>query len=58
MKTHRPELELIKQAAERLAHRTNSTFVLNEVTIDSTDTKETFDDPHLASDEKKTANFR
>ncbi|MCX7310070.1 MAG: hypothetical protein NTZ72_19855 [Afipia sp.] len=58
MKTHRPELELVKQGAERLAHRTNSTFVLNEVTLDSAETEGPRDETGLVQDKSKTVNFR
>ena len=49
LKIGRPELELIKQAGERLAYRTNSTFVLNK---DSFDVQEVdvVDDPTKTDD--------
>jgi len=55
LKMRRPELELIKQAAERLAYRTNSTFVLNDGALDDVDA--TDDQPGAESDDKKVVNF-
>lgn len=57
LKTRRPELELIRQAGERLAYRTNSTFVLNDDAFDARDDGASDNQRRAGIEEKKTINF-
>ena len=57
LKARRPELELIKQAAERLAYRTNSTFVLNDDALDVVEAEAMDSQPRACVEDKKPITF-
>lgn len=57
LKMRRPELELIRQAGERLAYRTNSTFILNDDALDDRDDEASDSRRRAGVDDKKTINF-
>jgi len=57
LKAERTELEMVKQAADRLAYRTNSKFVLNGKTLDLHDEDASEHKFQGRDDQTKAVNF-